>query len=297
MYLTSPASAEKMPAEWIPFVWEDFISSDHVFHKATINLPAKLDNINCYVQLDTGANYTFGLSSEFRTGDKVTTATLQIGSNSKIVMIQVDALNKIKELNSCGRIGLVGNAFFEMGTISLDLQQSKFKFEQAPLLENDNLSQRFVYANKPAWEGGHIAVKIKLPERTEENAILDTGAAMFTFAPFDRSIWDDIKNRNKKKPKLELSLLLPALSKTISCEIKMMEVELIVGKYQPNEGLFGFCDIQSPRFSISSVGVVGMHGFLDGTLVVDYVSRKWKFSQNAHQPQDHSAKQLHDPQH
>ncbi|MEB0115924.1 hypothetical protein QN395_05450, partial [Undibacterium sp. RTI2.2] len=149
MSLTSPVKAAEMPEGWEPFVWEDFTSSGYVFSHAAINLPAKLNNIDCYVQLDTGANYAFGLTREFKLGGKLVTVSLQVGSIYRNVTIPEDAIKKINSLESCGRIGLVGNAFFERGTIYINLQLAMFKFEHGSSLLNDSTSENFVYARKP----------------------------------------------------------------------------------------------------------------------------------------------------
>ncbi len=115
MSLTSPVKATEMPEGWEPFVWEDFTSSGHAFNHAAINLPAKLNNIDCYVQLDTGANYAFRLAREFKLDGKLVTVSLQVGSIYRNMTIPEEAIKKINSIESCGRIGLVGNAFLRAG--------------------------------------------------------------------------------------------------------------------------------------------------------------------------------------
>ncbi len=152
-----------------------------------------------------------------------------------------------------------------------------FKFEHGSSLLNDSASENFIYATKPGGEGGHIAVEVKLPSRSVEYAILDTGAAMFTFTPFGQVIWIDTKAKTRKKEQAALSLKLPVVSNTITCELKNMSTEMVVGKYNLSDGLFGYCGTPAPKFVLDTVGIVGMKEFLEGSLVLDYVAHKWKF--------------------
>jgi hypothetical protein len=233
---------------WTAFRWESFGDFPH----AVVMLPATVNGMACYVQLDTGANGGF----------------IPAGNTDAASTDIVIGPHTIKDDDRC-RAGTVGNAFFEKGTLILDLKNSSFAYSGDAILRNDSDAAPFTYVHHEGWDGGHITVPITLLGQAPQQALFDTGAALFTFAPLQQSLYEALRGAESRP------LTASSWGKDIGCEISRVTAPLRVSQYTLDSGVLGHCK-KAVDIGVPLAGIVGLGGFAGQTITIDYPSRKWK---------------------
>jgi hypothetical protein len=242
------AAPSAQATEWIDFRWESFGDFPH----AAVMLPAKVNGEACYVQLDTGANGRF----------------IPVGHTSGTpadIVIGKQTANPSEQCHA----GTVGNALFEKGTLILDLKNARFAYSSDAILRNDSDAAPFTYVHHEGWDGGHITVPITLPGQPQQQALLDTGAALFTFAPLQQSLYEALRGAESRP------LTASSWGKDIGCEISRMTVPLRVNQYTLDSGVLGHCK-KAFDIGVPLAGIIGLGGFAGQTITIDYPSHKWK---------------------
>ncbi|MTV53561.1 hypothetical protein [Pseudoduganella buxea] len=123
---------------WQPFTWHVDSFAGGPPEPVALFLPARIDGAPCLVQLDTGANgeLMWAGAADGATAKRLLTVELagirrQVwadGGNVRYVTPQVCALRAV---------ATVGNAFFEHGTLTLDLGNARFAFSPGPTLASN----------------------------------------------------------------------------------------------------------------------------------------------------------------
>ena len=245
MLLTAPLAHA---TDWIAFRWESFGDFPH----AMVRLPATVNGKACYVQLDTGAN------GRFIPADRTDAAPADI-------VIGKQTLQPSAECHA----GTVGNAFFENGSLILDLKNTRFAYSSDAILRNDSDAAPITYVHHEGWDGGHIVVPIALPGQPLQQAMFDTGAALFTFTPLQQSLYDALRGAGSQP------LVVPSWGKDIGCDISRLTTPLRVSQYTLDSGVLGHCKM-GVDIGVPLAGIVGLAGFAGQTITIDYPSRKWK---------------------
>ncbi|NYE63036.1 hypothetical protein FHW58_004258 [Duganella sp. 1224] len=260
--LTAPVARA---ADWVAFRW----TGPHAFPHAAVLLPARVDGMDCYVQLDTGANGRFipaGRADATDTPAREVTVSVA-GHSVKASVPQV----LLVALSSDGhrRAGTVGNGFFENGTLTLDLRHARVSYSDDALLRDDSDAAPITYVRHEGWEGGHITVPITLPGEPQQQALFDTGAALFTFAPLRQSLYEALRSAESRP------LTASSWGEDIGCDISPLTTPLRVSQYTLDSGVLGHCR-KAVDIGVPIAGIVGLGGFADRTITIDYPSRKWK---------------------
>ncbi len=85
-------------------------------------------------------------------------------------------------------VATVGNAFFEHGTLALDLGNARFAFTPGPTLASNPAAHPLFYARWAAT-GGHPLVEVQVAGGPPGYALLDTGAVRFGLTATDAGEW------------------------------------------------------------------------------------------------------------
>jgi hypothetical protein len=254
LLLTTLAQAE--PA-WQHITWQSFRIGEQDFPRAAALIPARIDGAPCLVQLDTGANAAFVPTGR---NPRTRQISIEIGGHT--------ITSTAPQIIECDRAGTVGNAFFEHGSIVLDLKQDRFAYTDDALLRDDGDATDFTYVQQAGWEGGHIVIPIVLSDGPQA-AMFDTGAALFTFVPFQRSLYEALRTDSGT------AFSAPSFGQQTGCEISRFTATLRVGGTTFRDGVLGHCmravDIGTPL-----AGVIGLGGLGLQSITIDYPSRKWK---------------------
>lgn len=266
-------------AGWAPFKWESFDCCGTIHPHSMIFLPATLDGMKCHVQLNTGMYSAFSSDLDYPISGETEKVILKLGPINKQVTFDKKSLKYIHQSSECGVVGMVGNGLFDQGTLSLDTAQGLFKFDQTSLLKDDKKSNHLIYKNRSGWDQGYIGMQVTLPGQSSYYALFNTRFAMFTFLPFDRRLWEQLKDP-KKKQQSDKSFFTEGSVNVVSGDLCHAEdgIQIKIGNIQLKEGLLGYC--QAPKLKnipTEAIGELGMKGFSNGILTIDYVSKKWRF--------------------
>jgi hypothetical protein len=175
----------------------------------------------------------------------------------------------------CKTIASVGNAFFEDGSLILDLRNSRYKFEQAAVLASSPKTQPLIYAQ---WYevGGHLLVEVKLPSGENKYAMLDTGAASFGLSPLSASAWADLVGRPPVAGPGISEYKVNSWGKQISCFETDRPGPLVIATQHSLE-TFRVSYCQHPDFSTKQkvAGLLGLRDLMGSVITLDYRSLRW----------------------
>lgn len=250
--------------EWTAFRWEGFGAFPH----AALMLPAKVDGVACFVQLDTGANGRFMPSGRAVADAPGREVAIEIGQHTVTARVPQAVLAALPAVGDC-HAGTVGNAFFDNGSLILDLKHARFAYSNEAILRDDSAAAPIKYVHQQGWDGGHIVVPITLPGQPPQEAMFDSGAALFTFTPFKQSLYEALRGADSQP------LSAPSWGNEISCQTSRLTTPLRVSQYTLDSGILGHCKMEV-GIGVPLAGIVGLAGFADQTITIDYPSRKWK---------------------
>lgn len=252
------AAPQTHATEWENFRWESYADFPH----AALMLPATVGGAACYVQLDTGANASF-IPAGQAAGAPV---DIVIGGHT----VKASVPPSLKAGDEC-HAGTVGNGFFENGSLTLDLKNARFSYSDAAILGSDSDAAPINYVRQGNWEGGHIVVPIVMPGQARQEAMFDTGAALFTFTPLRHALYEALRGADSRP------LTASSWGQDIGCEISRLTTPLRVSQYTLDSGVLGHCKMDV-GIGVPLAGIVGLGGFAGQTIVIDYPSRKWKIT-------------------
>ena len=277
--LGAPSSTRAVEPDWQPFGWaEAEVVPGAGKVKAGIVLPITVDGVACWGQLDTGAPGGVIWTRPAGSGPADVTVTVDIAGQRRTAQASSAQLVGLRGGNcKAEAIATIGNAFFDDGTLALDLKAGRFRFAAASLLGDDPRALPFDYARRDGGEGGHIVVKVGLPDGQRADAMLDTGAASFgltTLAPAD---WNMLTNGTPLHagPGVH-TFTVNSWGEQITCFTTAAPGTLDIGPGLP-----------VPHFSVSYcarpfrpgqklVGVLGLRHLNERVVTVDYRARRWR---------------------
>jgi hypothetical protein len=274
----APAAFAAEP-DWQPFGWgEAEVVPGAGKVKAGIVLPITVDGVACWGQLDTGAPGGVIWTRPAGTGPADVTVTVDIAGQRRTTQASSAQLVGLRGGNcKAEAIATIGNAFFENGTLALDLKDGRFRFTAASLLGDDPRALPFDYAHWSGGEGGHIVVKVGLPDGQSADAMLDTGAASFgltTLAPAD---WDRLTNGTPLRagPTVQ-SFSANSWGERITCFTTAAPGTLDIGPGLPVPH-FSVAYCAKPfRPGQTLVGVLGLRHLNERVVTLDYQARRWR---------------------
>jgi hypothetical protein len=273
LYLLAIFLSADAHAEWRSFNWEYAqITPDRPKERVALTLPAQFDGHSCSVQLDTGMNGAFQWHGEAK--GETTQVRFEVAGIVQQFAVDQQHLDQIRQ-DQCQLVASVGNAFFENGSLTLDLRNARYQFEQAAVLAGAAKAQPLVYAQ---WYdiGGHLLVEIKLPSGANKYAMLDTGAASFGLSPLSASAWADLVDLPPVAGPGVTEYKVNSWGKQISCfETSRHGPLVIAGLRTLDTFRVSYC--QHPDFSTRQkvVGLLGLRDLMDSVITLDYRSLRW----------------------
>lgn len=276
--LASPVAA----TQWHLFHWAmKTVVPGTKAEKVAIVLPVTIDRIPCFMQLDTGIQKPViwgDRPNEFE-GSRQVPVELRVLGISARVMAPTQSLELLHAKDGCSvddPIGTLGNAFFEHGTLTLDLKRSRFAFAPKALLANAPEAHPFIYANWSGGVGGLILVDVKRPGGSEGKAGLDTGSARFGLVVHNAQDWADqtagvpLENNDNLK-----TFTVPSWGR----EIRFYETTPSQPLEVAGEQLFPVAVAYSPEFwakaPVKLIGILGMRALGERIITLDYPSKRW----------------------
>jgi hypothetical protein len=275
------ATAAAAVPEWHPFTWHvDSFAGDPP-ERLALFLPATIDGAPCLVQLDTGANGAFIWAGQAAPGEQLPAKSVTIELAGMRRQVQADAAN-LRYVNPqvcpLRAVATVGNAFFDQGTLTLDLGNARFAYAQRALLANDPAAHPLFYAR---WTGtgGHPLVELQLPGAEPGYALLDTGAVRFGLAATNAQEWAVLTGGAPLAAGGRVrQFSLHSWGKEVQCFETAVARQLVVAGTALDQTRASYCVDQGFQAPVRLVGVLGLKPLGDRIVTLDYLSRRWKLS-------------------
>ncbi|MEN9866570.1 MAG: hypothetical protein RL748_2160 [Pseudomonadota bacterium] len=278
--LFAPIYACATAPDWFPLEWREGAAfAGAPVEKLGLLLPAKIDGVDCLIQVDTGANGRFVWhKASDGVGDKRTGVPVVVGNISLTVDASPTQLAGVHSGKCRQQVqATVGNGFFEHGTLTLDLPRSRFSFVAGPTLAQDTTAQPLLYAR---WNqvGGHTLVEVRLPSGKTGYALLDTGSARFGMNALSTDDWGSLTGGvplQKSDSVSEFKTM--SWGKQISCYQTMATGPLeIGGSLRLPQYQVSYCASEAFKPPQKLLGVLGLRHLKEHVLVLDYLSLRWK---------------------
>jgi hypothetical protein len=241
---------------------------------AAIVLPVKINGVDCYAQLDTGAPKAVIWHRPGEAGMPTEDATVELAGQRRTASASSANLELLRQ-GRCMQelIATIGNEFFEQGTLELDLQNARYRWQPAPLLQGagDAQPMRYVRWGGP---GGHPLVSVRVAGGAPQAALLDTGSAAFGLNGHSAQAWQGLKGDAKLLD--ERHFTAPSWGRKLPCVIGTIARPLEIGASIKLPAFLGaYCEGLAFTPGEPLAGVVGLHHMLGKLLVIDYLSQRW----------------------
>jgi hypothetical protein len=259
---------------WQHFQWENAVTIPGTAPEpAALLLPAKLNGSSCFVQLDTGMNGHFLWHAPAAGG--TVPISVEVGSLRSTAQADQATADRINS-GDCKGIASVGNAFFDHGTLTLDLKQQRYAFEPAALLVDVADAQPLIYAR---WYevGGHTLVEVRLPNGRLGYALLDTGATRFGLSPLSAADWDEVTGGLALTASDAVTeYKTNSWGKQISCfETRANGPLTIANTLKLNTFRASYCAFEGFKPGQKLLGLLGLKELMGHVVTLDYLSQRW----------------------
>lgn len=272
---TPPAPPHASGAIPIAFHWADPLGEGRRPHALLVQV--RIDGRSCHMQLDTGANSAviWGRGVVIPADEVRGTVTVQAGPLAREVPVS-DALRAaLAQCPDDDSVGTLGNAFFEQGSLRLDLSTPALHYTAGSALLDDPQALPMRYARWGA-EGGHSLVQLHTPHGERGWTLLDTGAFATQLAVFTREAWDSATEHAPLTASLRVTeLKVPAWGQAHLCFRAAPSAHWTIDGRSPQALSVLYCPSHPFVAPEALLGVVGMAPFGTDTLVIDYVAQRW----------------------
>lgn len=274
---------------WKSFRWQAFGTGPNVIDKGAIMLPVRLDEMNCEMQLDTGAwqsvLYRNALPSRYSRmldSDSVLIKRFTLGETHPQVFPLLYQKRK-KAPKVCGSkdgtrvVGTIGNDLLSGSNISVNLIAGKFKvrdgmYERANFSRHAPIDFRFDESER---HGRGPVVTVTLADKSTLEMGFDTGSASTSFLLLSREKWLAIvglRDIATVQPQL-----VPVWGQLVPCYSAPIQGPAYLGSFKIVAGARAvYCD--DPRADANAAspvaGFLGLAPFMENVLTLDYVHRK-----------------------
>jgi hypothetical protein len=236
---------------------------------------ADIDGHACPMQLDTGANEAVIWHQYRHSKGRSPDARVAFAGIARTVPITVATTKRLKDCKAGQAIGTLGNAFFEHGTLSIDLKASTLTFTPGSTLATRPAAQPMFYA---AWgaTGGHPLVEIRRGEVLQGYALLDTGSVALGLGVLSAEQWDRTTGGSPLRAGGRVrSFSITAWGREVACYATDEGADFLAGAHLVRAPTISFCPELDFHPPLKLDGVLGMRPFRESILTLDYVAGRW----------------------
>lgn len=261
----------------VPIAWQlgDFAGRPN--QRIALTVGAKIDGHACPMQVDTGSNAAVRWrdNAGAGAGRKTVDVTVEFAGLRATVPTPPD---KARQLARCGAgtpAGSLGNAFFDGGSLTIDLKTSRLRYAAGGVLAARLDAQPMFYAR---WtpQGGYPLVEIRKSGTLHGYAMVDTGGTAFGFMPAGKEQWDAATAGAPLRATDKVgSFTFPIGGRSLGCFVAPSAVTLQAGTWTLASPLVSYCPTLDVPVPLKLEGTLGLRGFGDSVITLDYVSGRW----------------------
>jgi hypothetical protein len=275
--LRGEAHAE--PTSFHPFHWH--VGSLGGLPPAPLALlvPVKLGERDCDMQLDTGANASVIWHAANDNDGPRRPLKLSLGGLAAHAEVGPATQRAIDECSWGHAVGTLGNAFFERGTLTLDIARQRLAWQAGSALDKHPRARPFFYA-APAtdgwvYEGGHVFIELDAQQAGKGYGMLDTGAASAEIAVLDAAWWTRLTGSADMQGPHITSFTVSSWGRSLACASAPTVMAVGIDNVGPVARRATYCPELAFRPTIRVIGLVGLAPFMHSTVTIDYPGRRW----------------------
>lgn len=277
LFASFPASAGEPAWHEIDFAVSDELGFGS--ERVALLLRAKVNGKDCHVQLDTGAGMDVLWHGRPAPGAaaRPVTVTMQIGDVRREILADEANLAALQGEQCAGVVAAVGNAFFDHGTLTLDLGGERFAFAPGSQLSGRAGAQPMPYLRSGA-AGGHPLVEVVLQNGRRGHVLLDTGAARFGLAATSPAQWHELSGGLPLQPGGAVRAFNATNAKDAeasTCYDTLVTGRMTVGGKKLRQTMVSYCKGKDFQLSRPIIGVLGLRPLEGRRIVIDYVAQRW----------------------
>lgn len=227
------------------------------------------------MQLDTGFNAAVRWQEPDPVNEPLVMVNVQLVGRSIDVATSPKIAAHLQHCAPGGSVGTFGNAFFEQGSLTIDLKRKVLRYATGPELAGDPAAQPMRYAR---WspQGGHTLVEIRRAGKRSGYALLDSGSASLGFVPMTRSQWNRLTSSAPLAESARVrTFRVSTWNRQHTCFETSPTVRLQAGSWSLAHASVDYCPELGFTPPEKLEGIVGMTSFQDAVITIDYVSRRW----------------------
>ena len=258
-----------------PLTWIAGSYSGEYNQRVALAVTARVAGRACQLQLDTGANDAVIFSDGPASLDNPVLVPVEFLGISVPVPTSTEVAAKLHECRQGETIGTLGNAFFESGSLTLDLKASKLSYTPGPVLADDVRGQPMFYARSTP-HGGHPLVELRRDGMLQGYMLFDTGSAASGFTPLSRAQWDAVTESAPLAATNSVhEFAVRSWGRTLKCYATRGGAPLLAGSWPLGTPLVTYCPELDFVPPVKLEGLVGLRGFAEAVITIDYLSGRW----------------------
>ncbi|KQV48366.1 hypothetical protein ASC95_20700 [Pelomonas sp. Root1217] len=272
--------ARAQPPSFQPFHWH--VGSLGGLPPAPLALlvPVALGERTCDMQLDTGASAAVIWHTATEQHEPRRPLKLRLGGLETGVEVGSATQRSIDECVSGSPVGTLGNAFFERGTLTLDVAHQRLAWQAGSTLDNQPRARRFFYAAPALQEGwiqtgGHIFIELDVQQAGKGYGMLDTGAASAGIGVLDAPWWAQLTGAAATQGPHITNFTVPSWGRSLACASAPTVAAVSIDGFGPVARRATFCPGLAFQPTIRVIGLVGLAPFMHSVLTIDYPGRRW----------------------
>jgi hypothetical protein len=247
--------------------------------RVALVVSVQVDGRACPMQVDTGfsgaVRWRGAAAATQASGKKPIDVTVEFSGLRAIVPTPPDQAHALAQCAQAAAVGSIGNAFFEAGTLAVDLKTSRLRYTPGGLLAARLDAQPMFYA-KWAPPGGYPLVEIRKGGALHGYALLDTGNAALGFAPAAKAQWDAATGSAPLRAAERVrGFELTSGGHALACFAVPAAMPLQAGTWALASPLVSWCPTLDFAPPLKLEGSLGLQGFGDAVVTIDYVSGRW----------------------
>lgn len=243
-------------------------------------VPVLIEGRPCHMQLDTGLPRAVAWHEYSGDNDATQAIKVSFAGHETLVEASRSVRDMVSKCQPGEPVGSLGNAFFEHGTLSIDLKGQRISHQAGSTLQaSDPGAHPFTYA-KSDTGGAHIVTDVCLGDE-KGLALLDTGSTALELSAFETEGWKRLTNDTPLHASDRVAVFdVHAWGAQHPCFMARSAVPWRIASKAPSHPTVTHCPTIRMESKPELLGVVGMKPFMDDTLVIDYPARLWSTSKS-----------------
>lgn len=241
-------------------------------------LPIKVNGISCTAQLDTGAPGKVIWTDKAQSVQEEELIDVKVEVGSVVMKVQAHPLNiaRIQEPR-CSFIAVLGNGFFENGSLYLDMKRRQFSFSHHAVLAKRRNAQPLIYPQWKEGAAGHLLVEVRNASGKLDYALLDTGSTAFGFVATSLKEWNDLTGKlPMEKSGSVVAFTVPSWGQQVNCfKTRIKKKVTIASMLSLKEYEVSHCALNNFKSPQKLLGILGLKHLSESAITLDYVSRRW----------------------